>query len=149
MATHTEGDHVAHATTTIAASADRVWDALTNPATIKQYMFGATVTSTWRVGDAITWKGEMKGKTYEDRGRILRSEPNRLIEYTHFSPMSGQPDAPENHHVVTVTLSPATNGTRVDLAQTKNPTDDARRHSEENWNQMLAGLKRAVEGSSS
>src|SRR5262249_3157989 len=104
MATDTDVDHVAHATTTIAASPDRVWAALTNPATIKQYMFGATVASTWQVGSAITWKGEMKGKRYEDRGQILRSEPGRLIEYTHFSPMAGEPDVPENYHVVTVKL---------------------------------------------
>jgi len=146
MATHTDLDHVAHATTTITAPADKVWDALTNPATIKQYMLGAAVASTWKVGDAITWKGEMKGKPYEDKGRILRSERNKLIEYSHFSPMSGEPDVPENYHVVTVKLSPDGNGTRVDLAQTKNPTEDARKHSEENWNQMLTGLKSIVEG---
>jgi uncharacterized protein YndB with AHSA1/START domain len=149
MAARTGVDHVAHATTTIAAPAHKVWDALTNPATIKQYMFGATVASTWKVGDSITWKGEMKGKSYEDKGRIVRSEPNRVLEYTHFSPMSGQPDVPESYHVVTVTLTPEGNDTRVDLAQTKNPTDDARKHSEENWNQMLAGLKKVVETPSS
>lgn len=149
MAAHTEIDHVAHATTMIAAPAATVWDALTNPATIKQYMFGATVASTWQAGDAITWKGEMKGKPYEDKGRILRSEPNRLLEYTHFSPMSGQPDVPESYHTVTVTLTPVGNETRVDLAQTKNPTDESRKHSEENWNQMLAGLKKVVEAPSS
>jgi uncharacterized protein YndB with AHSA1/START domain len=146
MATPSMTDHVAHATTMISAPADRIWDALTNPATIKQYMMGATVTSDWKAGSPITWKGEIKGKPFEDRGRVQRVEPNKLLEYTHYSPMSGEPDVPESYHVVTVTLVPMANGTRVDLAQTNNPTDEGRRHSEDNWNQMLAGMKKIVEG---
>jgi uncharacterized protein YndB with AHSA1/START domain len=148
MATQSTTDHVARATTTISAPAEKVWDALTNPAAIKQYMMGATVTSDWKVGSPITWKGEIKGKSFEDKGRIQRVDPNEVLEYTHYSPMSGEPDAPENYHVVTVSLSPAGNGTRVDLVQTKNPTDEGRKHSEENWNQMLAGMKKVVESGS-
>ena len=33
----------------------------------------------------------------------------------------------------------------VALSQDNNPTDEARRHSEENWKMMLAGLKKAVD----
>jgi uncharacterized protein YndB with AHSA1/START domain len=146
MATQTATDHIAHATTTIDAPADRVWDALTNPDTVKQYMMGATVKSDWKIGSPITWKGEMKGKPFEDKGKIRRVERGKVLEYTHYSPVSSEPDVPESYHVVTVNLSPSGDGTRVDLDQTKNPTDDARKHSEENWNQMLVGLKKVVEG---
>ena len=146
MAAQTGTDHIARATTTIAAPADKVWRALTDPATIKQYMFGAAVQSDWKVGSPITWKGDMKGKPYEDKGKIQKVESGKVLEYTHYSPMSGEPDTPESYHVVTVKLSPDGNGTRVDLEQTKNPTDDARKHSEENWNQMLVGMKKVVEG---
>lgn len=145
MATQSNADHVARATTTISAPADRVWDALVNPETIKQYMMGATVTSDWKPGSPITWKGEYNGKAFEDKGRIVRVERGKSIEYTHYSPMTGQPDVPENYHVVTVTLSPEGDGTRVDLTQTNNPTADGRKHSEQNWNQMLAGMKKVVE----
>ncbi|HEY4303432.1 MAG TPA: SRPBCC domain-containing protein [Gemmatimonadaceae bacterium] len=146
MATQSTTDHVAHATTTISAPSDKVWDALTNPDTIKQYMMGATVTSDWKPGSPITWKGEMKGKPFEDKGKIQRVEPGRLLEYTHYSPISGEPDTPESYHLVTVTLSPDGQGTRVDLTQTKNPTEAGQKHSEENWTQMLAGMKKIVEG---
>ena len=138
-------DHVAHATTTIAAPADKVWDALTNPEKIKQYMMGATVTSDWKPGSPITWKGEIKGKAFEDKGRIQRLEARKSLEYTHYSPMSGEPDVPASYHLVTVTLSPDGSGTRVDLTQTNNPTDDGRKLSEEHRNLLLAGMKKVVE----
>ena len=41
---------VAHASTTVEAPVPAVWDALVNPAVIKQYMFGADVTSNWKEG---------------------------------------------------------------------------------------------------
>ena len=53
---------IATATTTINAPASKVWDALTKPEQIKQYMFGTEVTTDWKVGSPITYKGEWKGK---------------------------------------------------------------------------------------
>ena len=89
---------VAQLSTAIDAPIAKVWDALINPATIKEYMFGTNVTSEWKEGSQITWKGEWQGKSYEDKGVILRLEPQRLIQYSHFSPLSGLPDTPANYH---------------------------------------------------
>ena len=61
-------DHVATAQTEIDASPDKVWDALTDPDQIKQYMFGSQVETDWRPGSPIVWKGEYEGKQYEDKG---------------------------------------------------------------------------------
>ena len=138
-------DHIAKASTTIDAPAARVWDALVNPATIKKYMFGADVRSDWKKGSPITWKGEWQGKPYEDKGVIQRIEPERLIEYTHFSPLSGVPDKPENYHTVTIELTPQGSQTAVSLSQDNNTTEEARKHSEGNWRTMLEGLKKVVE----
>src|SRR5919106_4099142 len=104
---------VAQLSTAIDAPIAKVWDALINPATIKQYMFGTNVTSEWKEGSQITWKGEWQGKSYEDKGVILRLEPERLIQYSHFSPLSGLLDVPANYHTVTITLSQEGRGTHV------------------------------------
>lgn len=136
---------VARAETTITAPIDKVWNALVDPAVIKQYMFGSTVTSEWKPGSPITWKGEWEGKKYEDKGVIVRVDPQRRLEYTHFSPLSGLPDNPENYHTVTIDLSREGSGTRVSLSQDNNATEQAREHSEKNWNMMLAGLKKVLE----
>jgi uncharacterized protein YndB with AHSA1/START domain len=138
-------DHIARAKITIAAGAPKVWDALIDPAAIKHYMFGTNVVSDWREGSAIAWKGEWQGKRYEDKGVIVRLEPGRKLQYTHFSPLAGLPDVPENYHTVTVELFPDGARTRVELSQNNNPTPKAREHSERNWEMMLAGLKRFVE----
>ena len=136
---------VAHVTTTINAPADKVWQALVTPETIKQYMFGTTVVSDWRPGSPISWKGEWQGKTYEDKGVIQRIEPGRVLEYTHFSPLSGLADAPDSYHTVTIELAEESGGTRVTLSQDNNATDEARQHSEKNWRMMLDSLKGLLE----
>lgn len=137
---------VATAVVTIEAPLDRIWNALVNPAVIKQYMAGATVETDWKPGSDIRWRGEWKGKPFEDKGSVLAYEPNRRLAFSHFSPMAGEPDVPENYHRVVIELQPDGNSVRVALSQDNNKTDDARRHSEENWRMMLAGLKKIVEG---
>ncbi|HEY9013863.1 MAG TPA: SRPBCC domain-containing protein [Gemmatimonadales bacterium] len=136
---------IARASITVTAPPEQVWSALVTPAAIKQYMFGTTVTSDWKEGGPITWKGEWQGRKYEDKGKILQFKPGRALQYTHFSPLAGLPDRPENYHTVTIQLSPEGSATRVSLTQDNNPTEEARAHSEKNWEMMLQGLKKFVE----
>jgi uncharacterized protein YndB with AHSA1/START domain len=124
---------VAHATTAIDAPIAEVWNALVNPKQIKQYMFGADVVSNWNEGSPIVWRGEWQGKPYEDKGVILRLEPGRRIQYSHFSPLSGLPDSPDNYHTVTIELSQKPPITHVSLSQDNNASEQAREHSEKNW----------------
>jgi uncharacterized protein YndB with AHSA1/START domain len=140
-----EKNFVAHASVDVAAGRDKVWEALVNPQTIKKYMFGTNVVTDWREGSPIVWKGEWQGKSYEDRGRIQRIRPEQMLEYTHFSPMSGLADTPENYHTVTIELATEGDHTRVSLSQDNNATEQARQHSEKNWEMMLTGLKNLLE----
>ena len=123
----------------------KVWDALVNPETIKQYMFGTNVVSDWKEGHPIVWKGEWQGKAYEDRGVILRFVPERAIEYSHFSLLSGLADAPENYHTVRISLAEKGTQTILSLSQDNNPTEASREHSEKNWTMMLEGLQKLLE----
>ncbi len=136
---------VAKASIVISAPREQVWKALVDPDAIRQYMFGTQVVSHWYVGSPIVWKGEWQGKTYEDKGTILQLQPERTLQYSHFSPLSGMPDLPENYHTVTVELSPEGNQTEVVLAQDHNASEEERTHSEQNWAMMLAALKKFVE----
>jgi len=136
---------IASASVTIYASPEHVWTALTDPAIIKQYLFGSEVTSDWRVGSSITYAGEYDGKKYEDHGQIREIEPPRLLRSAHFSPLSGQPDIPENYHTVTYTLERVGPRTTLVLTQDNNSSEDEAAHSAGNWKQMLDSLKSVVE----
>jgi uncharacterized protein YndB with AHSA1/START domain len=136
---------VAEAKVDIDARIPQVWDALVTPEMIKQYMFGTNVDSEWKEGAPITWKGEWEGKPYEDKGTILKLRQGRVLQYSHFSPLSGQPDRPENYHTVTITLEPDGATTIVTLTQDNNATEEERKHSEQNWSMMLTSLKKFLE----
>jgi uncharacterized protein YndB with AHSA1/START domain len=138
-------DHVATAEIEVDASPDRVWAALTDPRQIKRYMFGSEVVTDWRPGSPIVWKGEYEGKRYKDKGQILEIQPARRLKLTHFSPMSGQDDRPENYHTLVYELEERGAHTHVSLTQDNNSSEEAAAHSRANWEKMLEGLKQVVE----
>jgi uncharacterized protein YndB with AHSA1/START domain len=105
----------AEATVHVDAPRSEVWRSLTDPERIRQYYLGAQVETDWQVGSPITFKGEWEGKSYEDKGEILVFEPERELAYSHWSPMGGKPDEPENYHVVRVTLDEPEGTTHVTL----------------------------------
>jgi uncharacterized protein YndB with AHSA1/START domain len=138
--------YTAEATTTINAPASKVWQALVNPEIIKQYLFNTDVISDWKVGSPIIYRGEWEGKLFEDKGEILAMEPEKLLKSTHWSPLSGVPDSPENYHTVTYTLSDKGKSTEVRITQDNNASEEERAHSEKNWQTVLKGMKDLLEG---
>ena len=149
MSSEIEGkrsNFVARASTTIEAPAARVWDALTKPELIKQYLFGSDVVSDWKVGSPIYYRGEWQGRAYEDKGIILDMQENRRLVSTHWSPLAGVPDAPENYHTVAYVLSEGDGRTDLTIIQDNNSSEEEKQHSEQNWQTVLAGLKKVVEG---
>jgi len=136
---------IATASITIKAPASKVWNALVDPKAIQQYMFGTNAVSDWREGSPIVWKGEWQGKPYEDKGVILQLKPGWLLQYSHFSPLSGLPETPENYHTVTIELADEGDRIRVSLSQDHNATEEEAEHSGKNWEMMLSSLKKYLE----
>ena len=135
---------------TVQAPVDEVWRALTTPETVRSFFMGAEVESDFTVGSPIRFKGAFKGKAYEDKGEILVAEPGKQLSFSHYSPMSGAPDAPENYHVVTYDLEPDGARTQVTLTQSNlrggvTPSDEKQRAEfEKTWASVLDGLDKAV-----
>lgn len=129
----------------------QVWTALTDPDLVKQYFMGATVKSDWQIGHPITFTGTWNDKPFEDKGEILSFEPEQEMSYSHWSPLSGADDVPDNYHVVHVTLEDCTVGTKVTLDQSNlnGGVTEADRTSrddyEKNWATVLQGLKQVTE----
>ena len=134
------------ATVEIKAPAAAVWNALVDPAMIAQYLHGAEVATDWKVGSPITWSGEWQGKAYEDKGEVLEVDPLRRLRVTHWSPLTGAEDLPENYHTVTYDLDESGDTTTLTLTQSNNPSQEAAdQMAEANWGPVLEGLKAAVE----
>lgn|SRR5258708_819632 len=130
----------------INAPPEKVWKALTNPAMVKQWLFGTDMSvSAWEVGGNISYKGEWKGKTYEDKGKILEIEPGKKLVSTYWSGMSGLEDIPENYQKVTYELILEGNATKLVITQEGNNTEESAKHSEGNWNTVLASMKKLFE----
>ena len=138
-------DHVAHAETRVSASPQQVWDALTDPDAIATYMMGAKVETDWEEGSPITWSGEYDGRSYQDKGEILDVVENRRLRVTHYSPLSGEDDVPENYHTLDYRLDDQGDATVLTLDQDGNDSAEQAEQFSQNWQQMLDGLKEYVE----
>ena len=112
---------------------------------IKQYLFGTQVTTDWKVGSPITYRGVWQGKAYEDKGIVLEVVPGKSLVSTYWSGFSGRPDIPANYQRVAYTLEPAPEGTRLTLTQSNIPSEKERDHSMQNWGMVLEALKKLVE----
>jgi uncharacterized protein YndB with AHSA1/START domain len=137
---------ISKTSTTINAPVSKVWDALTKPDLIKQYLFGTEVITDWQVGSPITYKGVWQGKSYEDKGKVLEIEPRKILVSTFWSSLSGLPDIPENYKTVRYELSAAGDITSLTITQDNNASQDEANHSEQNWKIVLVGIKKLLEG---
>ena len=140
-----ENNLIAKSTISINTPVSKVWDALVNPELIKQYLFGTEAISDWRVGSSIVYKGTWQGKTYEDKGTILELVPEKLLVTTYWSSMAGQADIPENYKKVTYKLNSENNQTILTITNDNNESEEARNHSQKNWDMVLSSLKDLLE----
>jgi uncharacterized protein YndB with AHSA1/START domain len=138
--------YVAISTIAIQAPPSRVWSVITDPESVGELFFGSEVITDWTVGGPIIWRGEWEGKPFEDKGEVIAFEPGRRLETTHFSPLTGQPDVPENYHTLTWTLEPAGTQTVLTLMQDNNDSPAAAEHSKDMWDMLVATVKDIAEG---
>jgi uncharacterized protein YndB with AHSA1/START domain len=108
----------------------KVWKALVDQESLRQFMMGADVISDWKDGSFIVWKGVVNGANYEDKGTVLKIIPEHMVQYSHYSKLSGKPDLPENYHIVAITLSDRGEHTLVSLSQMNNASEAELRHNE-------------------
>ncbi len=135
-------NHLARATVQIPAPAAVVWDTLVDPQAT--WMMGARVTSAYVVGAPITFDGEWDGKPFQDHGEILEVDRPHRLRYTHFSPLSGQPDVAENYHHLTFAVEERGSATQVTLEQDGNGSVQEAEHASASWERVLGALRDAV-----
>jgi uncharacterized protein YndB with AHSA1/START domain len=126
----------------INASTGKVWEALTTPSIIKKWFLGVNTMTDWQVGSPIVHTGEWQGKHYEDKGEIVKFEPRKKSVHTHWSALSGLPDARENYQEVTWDLKEHDGKTDLTVSENNVPSEKAKITSEKTWAMVLNNLKR-------
>ncbi|WP_433544970.1 SRPBCC family protein [Streptomyces sp. CA-294286] len=103
--------------TYLRATPDRIWEALTDPASTARY-WGMTFESDWRAGSPMVWQGMGLGGNDPEQV-VLAAEPGRRLSYTwhtftpEFAEATGMPPelhadlAAESRSKVTFDIEPA------------------------------------------
>lgn len=137
--------NIARATISMQASRAKVWEALVNPAIIKQYMFGTEAVSDWKKGSSVVYRGEWEGKPYEDKGVILEIEPEKRMVMDYSSSFSGDLKDARNHRLITYELEVEDDQTVLTVVQDNNPSQKAAEDSTKNWQYILQTMKQLLE----
>lgn len=140
---------VVNRTVTIKARPSTVWRTLTDPELIKQWMaepeMAIEIITDWKVGSTIAVKG-FHHISFENKGTVLRFEPNSILQYSHLSSLSRLPDKPENYSVIEFRLTPREeNSTSLTVEITNFPTESIFRHIDFYWRVTIDVIKRFVE----
>ena len=131
----------------IDAMPEKVWHALTDVECIASWTSNEelTVTTDWEVGGPIIFRGTLHGGRlrFENKGVVHAFEPERLIEYSHWSSLSRRAiaDSPENHVLIRFTLLPVGSGTQLALALGNLFDSAVRGHMDFHWDVTLPVLK--------
>lgn len=131
----------------INAQPSQVWDALTNPEKTKKYFFNCEVHSKWKAGSTIIFKGKIfLIKKIEMKGKILKIEPEKLLQYT----LKNGSDKKKPASVSTVTdelifKKGKTTLSIIDDVGQGEGAEERFTKSKKGWDKVLKGLKELVE----
>ncbi len=129
--------------TYIETTAEKLWNALTDPELSKQYWWGTRVTSDWKVGSDFALV--LNGKT-TDAGKVLAFERPRRLSYT-FQAVLSETVRAETPSCVSFVLEP--NGTLVKLTLTHDgfaPGSLVLDGISKGWPAIMSSLKSMLEG---
>ncbi len=124
----------------------KVWDALTKPEIIKEYLFGTETITDWTKNGEIIFRGKYEGKEYRDKGVIQEIIPFKVLTYTYWSGFTGLEDKPENYSLITYNLEEIGNKTTKFTWTQKGFADESGyRHSKNGTKLILEKIKNIIE----
>lgn len=142
-------------TIAINASADKVWDVLTNPEQTRKYMFGCEALSDYQPGSPLTWEGNFGGQhMVAVKGHVVDIRPGEYLAYTVIDPNNTAiADVPENYLTVTYKLTENNGTTTLDVSQGdfSKVAEGEKRYKDahnngEGWKPILVQIKAIAEG---
>jgi uncharacterized protein YndB with AHSA1/START domain len=129
----------------IAAAAETVWSALTQPTGRLPWMNRAEVRSAWTAGALVEIDVVLEGQLRHDRGMVEAVDKPRLLRYSLWTEVSRRRDTPENRSRVTFTLEPLGQGTKL-IVEHDGLIGAAGPHAGFFWSVALRVLRDQLEG---
>lgn len=131
----------------INTSAQDIWATLTQPELIAKWMLDTPVEilTEWREGGTLLERGDLHGLVFENRGKVLRFDQPKTLEYTHWSTLSIVADIPENYSIIRFDLQETGNQTLLTLTIRNLLTFEIFKHMEFYWKTALHLLKEVAE----
>ena len=124
----------------------KVWQGLTTPSIIKEYLYGTETVTDWKVGNEIVFQGEYEGHKYRDHGIVLEYLLNEKIAYSYWSGFSGLEDKPENYSTVVYSLKDlGGNKTGFTWTQIGFASEQNQQHSKSGMADFLKKIKEVLE----
>ena len=139
-------DLVVKGSTDINADVAKVWDVMTNPDIIKEYLFGTETVTDWQVGSEVVFQGEYGEHKYRDHGVVLENIPQQKLSYSYWSGFTGLEDKPENYSTITYLLEKKSDQlTTLSWIQRGYATEEGYKHSMEGMPNFLEQIKGIAE----
>ncbi len=131
----------------ISASPSTVWQALTTPSLMQQWMSESPIeiNTTWQVGSPFSIKGPWYKTELENYGSVLQFEPEQVLSYSHLSSLSRLPLTGENSCVFTFKLIPQGEQTLLHFTASNFATEAIYKHIAFYWNVVLELLRKFIE----
>ncbi len=132
----------------IKSAPNDIWDALTLPEKMKQWMgepeMDLEILTSWKEGTPFILRG-FHHIRFENTGTVLKYKPLTLLSYNYLSSISRLPEIPENYCVLTFELTPVESETELTLTVTNFPTESIHKHLAFYWRAAIQVLKKLVQ----
>jgi uncharacterized protein YndB with AHSA1/START domain len=130
----------------INATPAKVWTTITDPKITKHWAMGLEVSSEWKAGSPIIWKGMSDGKVIIHKGQVLDIELKRLLQISDFGLEMGLEDKETNYTRITYELSPKSERTVLTVTEDRfNGNKERYKDAESFWDKVLLWIKAIAE----
>lgn len=133
----------------INAPVSLVWRYLTIPNLMQQWMLDTDmefdIFTDWKVGNPFIIKGFLHQMAFENKGKVLKYEFEKELQYSHLSSFSQLPDNLENFCTIAFKLTPIENQTMLNLSISNFPTLSIFKHLELYWGSTIEIMKTLIE----
>jgi hypothetical protein len=139
-------DLIVSETIQINTSKVRMWEVLTNPDIIKEYLYGTETITDWKVGSEIIFQGEYEGQQYNDKGIVESINLYQSLSYWYWSGFSGTEDLKENYSLVSYKIDEVSDS-EINFTWTQKgfSTSEGLEHSQKGMETLLNSIKTIAE----